>query len=76
MCSQICNKKGKKYECSCKDGFKLLKDGKTCTEKHPCEKEDNGGCQQICNKLGDKHECACNKDFKLKADNKTCEERK
>ena len=73
MCSQICNKKGEKYECSCKDGFKILKDGKTCTEKHPCEKEDNGGCQHKCNTNGTSFSCSCRKGFNLDEDGKACE---
>ena len=34
-CSQICNKKGDEYHCSCEEDFKLDSDNKTCTEsKH------------------------------------------
>lgn len=29
-CSQICNKDGVKAVCSCKEGFELAKDGKSC----------------------------------------------
>ena len=31
-CNQICHKKKNNYECACKDGFVLGKDGQTCTK--------------------------------------------
>jgi len=31
-CSQICNKKGKRYECNCEDGFVLGVDKQTCNK--------------------------------------------
>lgn len=31
-CSQICKKKGKRYECNCEDGFVLGDDKETCNK--------------------------------------------
>ena len=74
LCSQICNKKGEKHECSCEDNFELEEDGKTCVKVHPCDQEDMAGCQHKCTKLaGDAFKCSCRTGFLLKKDNKTCE---
>ena len=29
-CSQICDKKGEKHECSCETGFVMGEDGRSC----------------------------------------------
>ena len=36
LCAHKCNKKGTKYECSCKEDFKLFKDGKSCIKSEKC----------------------------------------
>ena len=71
-CEQICNKKGNQATCSCKKGFDLSEDGKSCEEVHPCDIA-NGGCQQKCERKGNTARCACEDGFTLEEDGKSCE---
>jgi hypothetical protein len=61
------------FKCSCRNGFFLKKDNKTCEKVHPCDRKEKGGCQQACVKDGNKFECKCkHPEFKLAEDGKNC----
>jgi len=71
-CAHICTKSGDNAVCSCKAGFKLGGDKKSCIKIHPCDLPTKGGCTQNCGKSGDRAVCSCNAGFKLAGDKKTC----
>ncbi|KAL5011755.1 hypothetical protein ScPMuIL_010306 [Solemya velum] len=59
-CQHTCRAEiGGGHLCSCKDGYVLGPDSKTCTDKDECS-ENNGGCEQICNNIPGLFVCSCN----------------
>jgi len=81
-CSHICNSDGSSVVCSCREGFGLNLDGKSCSNSfkgevvscasiHPCN-YDNGGCEHMCNPAGSYGRCSCKEGFRLEADGKSC----
>eukprot|EP00794_Sanderia_malayensis_P008172 gene8172-9048_t len=69
-CTQICADLKIGFQCSCRDGFKLNSDGKTCDDINECE--TYGTCSQHCkNSLGS-YKCSCQKGYTLKKDGRSC----
>jgi len=58
-CQHNCNSiEGKEMVCSCRTGFALDDDKKSCYDKNGC-KVNNGGCEHKCTPKGKKVECSC-----------------
>ena len=72
-CNQICTNKPGTFQCSCKRGYRLGSDGKTCrninecVEQKPCD-NTNGICKDI---LGS-YQCSCKAGYRLLPDKKSC----
>ncbi|EMP38306.1 DENN domain-containing protein 5A [Chelonia mydas] len=72
-CDHFCKNTVGSFDCSCKKGFKLLTDEKSCQDINECS-INNGGCQQTCvNTLGD-YDCQCHSSHKLHWNKKDCVE--
>ncbi|XP_037720229.1 uncharacterized protein LOC119553717 isoform X2 [Drosophila subpulchrella] len=69
-CEQICLS-GRGGACSCREGFELSSDGKSCEDVDECL-VDNGGCQQVCRNLPGSHTCACERGYELGKDKRSC----
>ncbi|KAK3102184.1 hypothetical protein FSP39_009438 [Pinctada imbricata] len=72
-CDQLCINSDGSFTCSCRTGYNLLSDRKTCYGVNQCT-ENNGGCDHTCLSTDGKHECRCHKGFRLNSDGKTCQD--
>ncbi|KAI0233186.1 Mucin-like protein [Lamellibrachia satsuma] len=70
-CEQICIDQEKGFKCTCKDGYRLLKDDKNCTDIDECD-EGTSGCEQQCTNAKSSFGCFCFDGYKINTDNKTC----
>ncbi|XP_074650029.1 uncharacterized protein LOC141905155 [Tubulanus polymorphus] len=84
-CDDICTERFADVICSCRPGFKLGIDSKTCIEINGCL-ITNGGCQELChlypNKLDDgpkddlvygtDYACRCSKGFRMSSNRVSC----
>ena len=72
-CDQICTNKHGTFKCSCKRGYRLGSNGKTCRNinecfgQSPCDKT-NGFCKDT---LGS-YQCSCKTGYRLLPDKKSC----
>ncbi|KAH8363559.1 hypothetical protein KR084_011635 [Drosophila pseudotakahashii] len=62
-CEQICLT-ARGGACSCREGFRLSPDGKSCDDVDECLVE-NGGCQQVCRNLPGSYGCICAAGYEL-----------
>ena len=70
-CDQICNNTDGSFECSCRSGFTLLDDGKTCMDVNECLLNTHS-CQQQCVNENDGFRCECFAGYSLNTDLRTC----
>eukprot|EP00731_Ephydatia_muelleri_P037202 Em0418g1a len=57
--------------CSCKTGFGLSTNSKTCVDIDECQM-NNGNCSHFCTNTNGSFTCSCRIGFALGGDNKTC----
>ncbi|KAH8234616.1 hypothetical protein KR032_000734 [Drosophila birchii] len=62
-CEQICLT-ARGGLCSCREGFHLSSDGKSCEDVDECLVK-NGGCQQVCRNLPGSYGCVCAAGYEL-----------
>ncbi|XP_033160083.1 uncharacterized protein LOC117140967 isoform X1 [Drosophila mauritiana] len=62
-CEQICLT-ARGGACSCREGFRLSADGKSCEDVDECL-VNNGGCQQVCRNLPGSYGCICAAGYEL-----------
>ena len=70
-CNQICSNTNGSFECSCRSGFTLLDDGKTCVEINECSLGTHN-CQQQCINENGGFRCECFAGYSLNTDQRTC----
>ncbi|CAL8286984.1 unnamed protein product [Merluccius merluccius] len=70
QCQHTCVSSPASYRCTCRPGYMLNADGKTC-EAAFCAVTDHG-CAHICADLAEGYECRCRPGFQLNADLRTC----
>ncbi|KAK1169793.1 hypothetical protein AOXY_G8673 [Acipenser oxyrinchus oxyrinchus] len=71
-CSQVCKAGSQKQtECSCREGFTLLEDGRTCRDVNECT-EGQHYCQQACVNTFGSYECSCRPGYLLAEDERSC----
>ncbi len=68
-CSQNCINLEGGYECSCRQGFTLQLDNKTCADRDECSVAT---CSQGCINLVGGFRCECDSGYFLDADAVTC----
>lgn len=60
-CSQTCENTDGSYRCSCRKGYRLSADGKTCEDIDECRTyRDYRSCSDICTNLPGTYRCSCN----------------
>ncbi|XP_014204223.1 vitellogenin receptor [Copidosoma floridanum] len=68
-CDNVCHKTPVGPVCSCRSGYELEADGKSCRDIDECQAN---GCPQICNNQPGSFACSCFEGFALKLDRVTC----
>ncbi|XP_038072724.1 fibrillin-2-like isoform X3 [Patiria miniata] len=72
-CQQICRNGPHGAICSCRDGYKLASDGKTCQDFNECSTNvGRGPCQHICYNSPGSFVCYCHSGFNLAPDKTSC----
>ncbi|VDL94587.1 unnamed protein product [Schistocephalus solidus] len=81
-CDQICENTSPGYRCSCRDGYRLAPDGRSCVDIDECSEEARGDLicptgQRCVNKPGS-FDCVqdCGEGLRLSASGEICEESK
>ncbi|XP_064010818.1 matrilin-2 isoform X2 [Pogoniulus pusillus] len=70
-CDHFCINTPGSYSCSCKQGYILNADHKTCSTEELCAAEQHS-CQQICVNTPGSYVCQCYQGYELHADGKSC----
>ena len=72
-CDQICNNNLGNYTCSCRRGFRMKSDGKTCQDINEClEQKPCDNKNGICRNVFGSYRCSCKQGYKLLPDAKSC----
>ncbi|KAH9513533.1 hypothetical protein Btru_033306 [Bulinus truncatus] len=69
-CSQICTDDPLGYTCSCRPGFTLATNNKSCNDVDECRTRKP--CPQVCNNTEGSYTCACYDGYVLTGANGTC----
>uniref|UniRef100_A0AAQ5YZ01 EGF-like domain-containing protein n=1 Tax=Amphiprion ocellaris TaxID=80972 RepID=A0AAQ5YZ01_AMPOC len=68
-CELGCLQVGGRYECRCREGFRLGQDGRSCVDINECEEKAPCSAEgQECENLFGGYRCLCNEGFKLQDD--------
>ncbi|KAI0235226.1 Mucin-like protein, partial [Lamellibrachia satsuma] len=70
-CEQICVDTAANYTCTCRDGYRLMDNGRNCTDINECD-ERTSGCEQECKNTDGSFVCSCFNDYTRNTDNMTC----
>ena len=70
-CDHECNDLPSGYYCSCRAGFELRDDNRTCYDINEC-KANPPPCSQACHNTEGSFFCKCSEGFVLEYDGKTC----
>jgi len=69
-CHHDCVDKDIGYECKCRLGYKLAKDGKSCEDLDDCQ--EFGICSQKCLNTKGSYKCQCGKGYHLAPNKRSC----
>ncbi|XP_062576146.1 low-density lipoprotein receptor-related protein 4-like isoform X3 [Saccostrea cucullata] len=69
-CDHLCQIKQMAVHCSCRSGYQLIGDWRTCQDIDECQWE--GTCSQRCTNTPGSYHCSCVPGYQLKADNRGC----
>eukprot|EP00794_Sanderia_malayensis_P014521 gene14521-16026_t len=69
-CTQLCHNNFGSFSCSCRTGFKLMQDGKTCTDIDECS--GNHGCEHSCLNTVGSYICRCQHGYRLHSNRRSC----
>ncbi len=68
-CAHLCNNTVGSYTCSCRDGYTLNGDSRTCTDVNECSTRP---CSQICDNEPGTFSCRCHPGYTPGADQISC----
>ncbi|KAL7980061.1 hypothetical protein Chor_001329, partial [Crotalus horridus] len=71
-CDTYCTNSEGSYECSCRPGFALMPDHRTCTDIDECENNPNICDGGQCTNIPGEYRCLCYDGFMTSEDMKTC----
>ena len=75
QCGQLCIDMPIKYKCACNPGYRLMPDGKACTDIDECI-DTPGVCSQYCINTPGSYACKCNETYyEREPDEHTCKRR-
>eukprot|EP00794_Sanderia_malayensis_P007889 gene7889-8742_t len=69
-CSQICINEKIGFKCSCRPGYQLEEDGRTCQDLNECS--ILGLCSQLCQNTKGSFKCSCLPTYLLEPDGRSC----
>ncbi|NP_001291525.1 vitellogenin receptor precursor [Solenopsis invicta] len=72
-CQSNCHQTPKGSVCTCKPGYKLQKDNRTCNDIDECQAY--GICDQDCMNVPGSYACTCQREYYLENDKRTCKAR-
>lgn len=70
-CDHECDNTEGSYECSCRTGYRLAGDNRTCQDLDECSRPNP--CSQICVNLQGEFRCECEQGFVLAENRTSCE---
>ncbi|XP_077384015.1 matrilin-1-like [Festucalex cinctus] len=71
QCQHECVSSPTSYRCTCRNGFTLNPDGRTCKDVDPCQTVDHR-CEHQCISSTDSYICKCMEGFMLAEDGRSC----
>ena len=71
-CAQRCRDLPRGFQCYCNPGFKLIADGKTCTDIDECSVYSLNNCSQYCINTIGSFKCQCAKGYSWEIQSQTC----
>lgn len=72
-CAHLCMAAADGREvCSCRPGFRLAADGRSCEDVDECQDEWDPPCQQECNNTVGTFSCSCRPGYVLRPDKRSC----
>ncbi|KAJ3607378.1 hypothetical protein NHX12_024429, partial [Muraenolepis orangiensis] len=70
-CAQVCTDTLTGYYCSCDPGYRLMADGKACTDLDEC-RDTPAVCSQLCDNVVGSFHCQCAPGYLREPDGRTC----
>ena len=70
-CDHICTESEGSFQCSCRSGFNLESDGRSCSDIDECSAGSHN-CEQRCTNTEGSFTCGCNSGLTLNSDGRTC----
>ncbi|CAI8048165.1 Fibrillin-1, partial [Geodia barretti] len=70
-CEQLCENTPGSFICSCRNGYSLSSDDRTCNDIDECLGNSHG-CDQVCTNTNGSYACSCVDRFTLQSDMQTC----
>ena len=70
-CEHLCESNRGRTKCSCRRGFKLQSDKRSCTDVDECQ-DRSSGCSHNCINTWGSYKCQCHSGYQLGTDQKSC----
>ncbi|XP_047115483.1 fibrillin-3-like [Schistocerca piceifrons] len=73
-CAHICNNIYGGFNCQCRNGFSIMRDGKSCEDDNECRYRYISRCEHKCQNTEGSYRCTCRPGYSLGEDQKSCED--
>ncbi|KAK3706535.1 hypothetical protein QZH41_003271 [Actinostola sp. cb2023] len=70
VCTHICTDTPTGYKCSCRRGYKLMADGRSCKDIDECDSFVLNRCSQLCVNFEGAYKCTCAHGYQLEPSNR------